>query len=81
MMTRRPIAVLQRFVVTSDVTADQRGRATLPISPAIITRGQYQNASGSPRAGARTYDIREWTLMEGNIGITVNFSDGGYRID
>jgi uncharacterized protein YciI len=41
----------------------------------------FANSDPFVIAGARTYDIREWTLMEGNIGITVNFSDGGYRID
>lgn len=25
--------------------------------------------------GLRTFDVREWTVMEGSIGITVNFSD------
>jgi uncharacterized protein YciI len=25
--------------------------------------------------GIRTFEIREWTLMEGSFGITVNFSD------
>ena len=25
--------------------------------------------------GIRTYEIREWTLMEGSFGITVNYSD------
>ncbi len=41
----------------------------------------FANSDPFVLAGARTYDIREWTLMEGSIGITVNFSDGGYRID
>ena len=25
--------------------------------------------------GIRTYEMREWTLMEGSFGITVNYSD------
>ena len=25
--------------------------------------------------GIRTYEIREWTLMEGSFGVTVNYSD------
>jgi uncharacterized protein len=41
----------------------------------------FANSDPFVIAGARTYDIREWTLMEGSIGITVGFSDGGYRID
>lgn len=26
-------------------------------------------------AGLRTFEVREWTLMEGSFGVTVNFSD------
>ena len=25
--------------------------------------------------GIRTYEVREWTVMEGSFGVTVNFSD------
>ena len=41
----------------------------------------FANSDPFVLAGARTYDIREWTIMEGRIGITVGFSEGGYRID
>jgi uncharacterized protein len=41
----------------------------------------FANSDPFVIAGARTYDIREWTLMEGSIGITLNFSDRGYKID
>jgi uncharacterized protein len=41
----------------------------------------FANSDPFVIAGARTYDIREWTLMEGSIGITVGFSDGSLRID
>jgi uncharacterized protein YciI len=41
----------------------------------------FANSDPFVLAGARTYDIREWTIMEGSIGITVGFSEGGYRID
>jgi uncharacterized protein len=26
-------------------------------------------------AGLRTFEVREWTVMEGSVGLTVNFSD------
>ena len=26
-------------------------------------------------AGLRTFEVREWTLMEGSLGVTVNYSD------
>ena len=41
----------------------------------------FANSDPFVIAGARTYEIREWTLMEGSIGMTVNFSDGSTRID
>jgi uncharacterized protein YciI len=41
----------------------------------------FANSDPFVLAGARTYDIREWTIMEGSIGITVGFSESGYRID
>jgi uncharacterized protein len=31
-------------------------------------------------AGLRTYEVREWTVMEGRIGLTVNFSDQTYSL-
>jgi uncharacterized protein YciI len=30
-------------------------------------------------AGLRTYEVREWTVMEGSVEVTVNFSDQTYR--
>jgi uncharacterized protein YciI len=41
----------------------------------------FANSDPFVIAGARTYDIREWTLMEGRIGISLDFSDNSYRID
>jgi uncharacterized protein len=41
----------------------------------------FANSDPFVIAGARTYDIREWTVMEGRIGVTVSLSDGGIRID
>jgi uncharacterized protein YciI len=29
-------------------------------------------------ARLRTYEVREWTVMEGSVGLTVNFSDQTY---
>lgn len=39
---------LQDFVVTSDVTSDGSGNATITISPAIIETGPYQTVSAVP---------------------------------
>jgi uncharacterized protein len=41
----------------------------------------FANSDPFVIAGARTYDIREWTLMEGRVGITLDFSDNTYRVD
>jgi len=37
---------LKQFVVTSDVNSDSSGNATIPVSPALVTSGNYQNGSG-----------------------------------
>lgn len=39
---------LANFVITAPVNSDSGGNATLPISPAIVTTGAYQNVTGSP---------------------------------
>ena len=41
----------------------------------------FANSDPFVIAGARTYEIREWTLMEGRIGISLDFSSGGYKVD
>lgn len=43
---------LQQFVVTTDVTSNGSGQATLTISPAIITSGPYQTVSAAPADNA-----------------------------
>ena len=40
--------VLADFVMTAAVNSDSGGNATLPISPAMVTSGAYQNVSASP---------------------------------
>ena len=30
--------------------------------------------------GIRTFEVREWTVMEGSFGVTVNFSDQSMKI-
>jgi uncharacterized protein YciI len=31
-------------------------------------------------AGLRTFELREWTVMEGSLGIKVNFSDQTFEL-
>lgn len=42
---------LMQFVVTANVSSDASGNATIPVSPAIITGGPFQNVSASPTNG------------------------------
>jgi hypothetical protein len=49
--TKQNLGYLQQFVVTADTTATGAGAvAALPISPAIVTSGPFQNVSASPTA-------------------------------
>lgn len=51
--TKQSLGYLQQFVVTADTTADGSGViASLPISPAIVATGPFQNVSGTPADGA-----------------------------
>jgi hypothetical protein len=43
---------LAQFVVTADTSSDGTGAAALPISPAIVTSGPYQNVSAAPANSA-----------------------------
>lgn len=46
---------LKQFVVTANVTSNATGFATIPISPAIVTSGPYQNVSQAiPNSAAIT---------------------------
>ena len=46
--SRTPTTVLAQFVVTADVPV---GATSIPISPAIVTSGAFQNVSASPTTG------------------------------
>lgn len=47
--SRSSTGVLANFVVTADVAA---GATSIPISPAIVTSGAFQNVTASPTTGA-----------------------------
>jgi uncharacterized protein len=40
----------------------------------------FANSDPFVLGGARTYDIREWTVMEGRVGLELDFSDMTCRI-
>ena len=50
--SRASTGKLQSFVVTADVSSDGAGNATIPISPAIVTSGQFQTVDSAPAGGA-----------------------------
>ncbi len=43
---------LKQFVVTSAVNSDGSGNATIPVSPALVTTGNYQNGSAAIANGS-----------------------------
>lgn len=47
--SRQSTGVLAQFVVTADVAA---AATSIPISPAIVTSGQFQNVTASPTTGS-----------------------------
>jgi hypothetical protein len=60
--TKQSTGALRQFVVTSNVSSDASGNATITISPAIIASGAYQNVTARPAD---------------NIGITVVTGSAG----
>lgn len=50
--TKADTGVLQRFVVTADVSSDGSGNATITIAPAIIAGGAFQNVTARPADNA-----------------------------
>jgi len=45
---RQSTGALRQFVVTADTSSDGSGNLTIPISPAIVTSGPFQNVSQAP---------------------------------
>lgn len=52
--TKADTGVLQQFVVTADYAG---GAGSLPVSPAIVTSGAYQNVSASPTNGGAVVKV------------------------
>lgn len=50
--TRQSTGQLRQFVVTADVSSDGSGNATIPVSPAIISSGQFQTVNALPADNA-----------------------------
>lgn len=50
--SREDTGQLARFVLTADATVDGSGNVTLPISPAIVLTGPYQNVTALPANNA-----------------------------
>lgn len=70
----------QGVLFASGPLADGEGRTRgdgLTILRAASAEDAHRIASADPFVldRLRTFEIREWTLMEGSVGLTVNFSD------
>ena len=62
--------------------------ATEPSFGLIVIRAKDEDearriADADPmhKEGARKYELYQWTMNEGSIGITLNFSDQTFRLD
>lgn len=56
-MSRDDTGELRQFVVTADTASDGAGNMTIPIFPAMVLAGPYQNVTGAPadNAAIKTY--------------------------
>jgi uncharacterized protein YciI len=64
----------------ADGTNRGNGMTILRAASAEEARGI---AAGDPFVvnGVRTFEVREWTMMEGSLGVRVNFSDRSLEVD
>jgi hypothetical protein len=49
--SKQSTGALRQFVATAQVSSDGSGNATIPINPAIVTTGAYQNVTIAPTTG------------------------------
>lgn len=49
--SRQSTGALQQFVVQANTSSDASGNATVPVIPALISAGQFQNVTASPANG------------------------------
>lgn len=60
--TKQKLGVLQQFVVTAD-TSDTTGSMAIPVSPALVLSGAFQNVSAAPTSGGAV-------VVSGASGVT-----------
>jgi uncharacterized protein YciI len=65
----------------SEADGGQKGRG-LTILRAASSEEAHMIAAQDPFVvnGVRSFEVREWTVMEGSFGLTVNFSDQSMSI-
>jgi len=79
--SRQSTGVLQQFVCQTNVSSDSSGNATIPIVPALISAGPYQNVTISPAdATLLTVSGTAATAFVQNLGFhksayTIAFAD------
>jgi len=72
--SRQSTGVLAQFVVTADVAA---GLTSIPISPAIVTTGPFQNVTASPTTGSPYVIVGAAST---NYGTNVAFHKDAYTL-
>jgi hypothetical protein len=72
--TRASTGVLAQFVVTADVAA---AATSIPISPAIVTTGAFQNVTASPTTGS---PFTIFGTASGSYGANVAFHEDAFTL-
>lgn len=76
-VTLQSTGVLMDFVVTANVSSDGAGAATIPISPAIITAGPFQNVTASPTNGGA---ITVWGTAAQNVSRSIAWDEDAFAL-
>jgi hypothetical protein len=63
--SKQDLGYPQQFVVTADTPTSGAGAVTLPISPAIVTSGAFQNVTASPTGGGNVAVFERTTASYG----------------
>ena len=65
----------------ADPDGQQRGNGLTVLRAASVAAARRIAASDPfVTGGLRTFEVREWTVMEGSLGIRVNFSDQSLEV-
>jgi len=77
--TKASYGYLKQFTITADTTADGAGAITIPISPAIVSSGAYQNVSNAP-GNADTVVVLSGGAVSTNYPVNIGFHKDAFAI-